>query len=426
MTPKSSIRAAHIARLALVALLLAPAALASPASAAGRRGSHAQGVHRCEIATRYRHLGRRCGIVRPRAPLAAVGARGHLRASWRFPGMSRTVSGDLVNHHCQAGVAGASVAHVDFSVDGHRLNREYFAPYTCFLPTHRLAEGAHRLTVVAADFHGHRLSRAIVVHVDNAGTSSSTGSTWSDSFASGDFSGWSWWGQGDPTYAHRSVIDPTTEGVPRLGSAHVARFETTPADVAAGHPHAKIFKSFGTELGTPQSRPPTDVSGTYSAWYYLPATYKVSPRTWVNVFQFKEKYRVPGADDTSDPLWWVQFTDAGWAQRTAAAWQENLPGASRPDAPVAMLNRQGNDWKEKRRFLSVPLARWFEITAVVHQGDRIDFFLDGQSLDTAHASEYPVSPFHGAAGTEWMWGVGNYSTAANGPLYLDNASFTHY
>jgi len=419
VTAKSSIRAAH-ARLALVSLLLASAALASPASAAGR-GSHAQGVHRCEIATRYRHLGRRCGIVRPRAPLAS--ARSHLRATWRFPGMRRTVSGVLVNHRCQAQVTGPSVAHVDFLVDGHRLNREYFAPYTCFLPTHRLAEGPHRLSVLATDVHGHRLTRTIVVQVDNP-TTSSSGLTWSDSFKSGDFSGWSWSGRGDPTYAHRSVIDPATEGVPRLDSARVARFETTPGDVAAHHPHAKIFKSFGTGLDTPRSRPPVDVSGTYSAWYYLPTTYKVPPRTWVNVFQFKEKYRVPGTGDTSDPLWWVQFTDAGWAQRSATTWQENVPSASRPDAPVAMLNRWGNDWKQKRRFVSVPLGRWFEIKAVVHQGDRIDFSLDGQPLDTARASEYPVSPFHGSAGTEWMWGVGNYSSAANGPLYLGDASFT--
>src|SRR4051794_9021912 len=115
------------------------------------------------------------------------------------------------------------------------------------------------------------------------------GAAWSDSFESGDFSGWSWWGQGqDDLYGHRSVADCQDDGVPPLGGEHVARFETTPDDIAHGRYHAKLYRGFGTHLGYLDSRPPADVSGVYASWFYFPETYRIPPRSWASIFQFKE------------------------------------------------------------------------------------------------------------------------------------------
>ncbi len=246
---------------------------------------------------------------------------------------------------------------------------------------------------------------------------------WQDSFESADFRGWGWHGQGDPTWGHIAVGRPGTWGVPPLDGRRVARFEITPGDVAAGRFHAKLYEVSAVGSGRSE-RPPADVSGTYSAWYYLPANYRVPGSSWVNVFQFKEKYRAPDGEERSDPLWWVQLGRLAWARRQAAALRVAPPAGIRPDRPVAFLNRWRNRWTAPRRFLTLPLGRWFELKAVVRQRRSITFSLDGRVLDVAHASEYPVSPFHGRDSREWIWGVGNYSTGANGPLYVDAATIS--
>jgi beta-glucanase (GH16 family) len=166
------------------------------------------------------------------------------------------------------------------------------------------------------------------------------------------------------------------------------------------------------------------VSGVYSSWYYLPENYSVPGDSWVNIFQFKEQYRTP-AGGHSDPLWWVQLGGAAWASSMSQAYGEGAIGG-RPDAPVAFIDYWYNNWRETRKFVPVPLGRWFELKAVLRQNDRIDFFIDGKPLDTAKASTYPVSPFHGDQSMEWIFGVGNYSTAANGPLYADRVSYTGF
>lgn len=241
---------------------------------------------------------------------------------------------------------------------------------------------------------------------------------WSAGFEGGNFAEWTWWGQGQTSlWGHIAVVDPASEGVPRFGGARVGRFETTADDIAAGRTSAKVYESFRSN-----GRSPAHVGGTYRAWYYLPPSYRVPLNTDVNVFQFKEDYADAGGTWHSDALWWLNLSTASWAKGMGgAAWIGTPP--ARGDAPVFLLQHAENRWTRQVRFMPAPLGRWFEIRADLRQGDRIDFFIDGRLYDTARASEYPVNPFRSDS-LGWTFGVGNYSTGANGPLYLDDASYT--
>lgn len=253
-----------------------------------------------------------------------------------------------------------------------------------------------------------------------------------DSFESGNFDAGGWYyGQDESDYGHVAVVDPANESppVPRYDGTKVARFEVTPADLAAGRYHAKIYKMFGSDIGNADARPPEDVSGTYSAWYFLPAAYSVPSGTWVNIFQFKEQYATSSSPTgTSDPLWWLQLADCTFGQGQAPYYNTPPPQCNRSDQPVVFMAHWGGGWNgdpaTRRTFATVPLGRWFQVKAVLHQSDRIDFYVDGNLLSTALASEYPVSPSHGSDSRWWIWGVGNYSTGINGPLYIDQASYT--
>ena len=253
----------------------------------------------------------------------------------------------------------------------------------------------------------------------------STVTVWADGFESGDFSGWSAWGQHTRgQWGHVTVVEPRAEGVPSREGSRVARFETTPADISAGRIHAKLYKAFYITDKAGKRHPPGDVGGTYRTWLYFPESYRVPAETWVNVFQFKEKYRTGDGRNPSDPLWWIEVRDAAWMrERPRHFWHGEAP--ANPEAPVAFINYRTAD--NDRRHLQakpIPLGRWVEFRAELHQEDRIDFFIDGEHFDTARHGEYPVSPFHGEDSLEWLFGTGNYSSGSNGPLYGDEASYT--
>lgn len=236
--------------------------------------------------------------------------------------------------------------------------------------------------------------------------------TWHSSFERRGLAEWSWRDGGHTV----RVVDAVAAGIPPLAGAHVARFETTRAARPGAPVQAKLYESFGRDLDGPRARPPADVSGSYRAWFFFPRGFRVPRGTWVNLFQFKEKYQA-GAERVSDPLWWVQLGSEGWTRPRARTAR-----AGRSEAPVAFLNFWGNRWRHRPRFVAVPLGRWVEIRADVRQGQRIDFSLGGTALGTARASQYPVSPFHGAASREWIFGMGEYSTGRNGPLFIDDAA----
>lgn len=227
-------------------------------------------------------------------------------------------------------------------------------------------------------------------------------------------------------WGHISVINPATDHIPPVDatSQTVAKMTVTAADAAAGKIHAKLYEGFGTYDRKGIEHVPADVSGTYSAWYYIPSSYQVPTGTWANIFQFKEEYDAGGSTGVvSDPLWWIQLSTGSWAKSFGGArWATAKPTSA--NQPVASLSYWNSDWSTHPVvFYTIPLDRWFEIKAVIHQGSKADYYIDGKLFDTALASQYPVSPFH-ANGQEWTFGVGNYATAPDTTLYLGKASYT--
>jgi hypothetical protein len=250
------------------------------------------------------------------------------------------------------------------------------------------------------------------------------GPAWSSDFSSGNFHQWSWWGQGQQSIWGRiGVVRAPGVGVPELRKGHrnIARMTVTSSGLRVGKINAKLYKGFGYYRNG-VAHEPSNVSGTYSAWYYIPSSFKIrSTDEWSNIFQFKEQYALPGGGSQSDPLWWVELNSAAWGWSMAGAkWVGPQP--QDPDQPVAVLNRWCNDWKRQVVLEAVPLNRWFKISAALTQGKRISFSIDGRHFDTAYASQYPVSPFH-AGGQEWIFGVGNYSIAPDTTLYVGQASY---
>jgi hypothetical protein len=196
----------------------------------------------------------------------------------------------------------------------------------------------------------------------------------------------------------------------------------TSQGAADGQINAKLYKAFDTVDSNGVEHSPTDVSGTYSAWYYIPSSYQVPSGDWSNIFQFKEQYPLSNGQSQSDPLWWIQLSTGSWAEGMGGAkWITPKPTGA--DQPVAMLNYWGNNWTRQLVFDTVPLNQWFEISAVVTQNQSIQFSINGQAFDTAQASQYHVSPFH-ASSQAWDFGVGNYSNAPNSTLYVGQANYT--
>lgn len=226
---------------------------------------------------------------------------------------------------------------------------------------------------------------------------------WTSSFERG-VQEWSWWGQGQKQiWGHVSAVDPRKYGIPRRQGRRVGRFEVTPADLRAGRTNAKLYEFFQR-----RGHAPADVSGTYSAWYYYPRSYHVSPNVSNMPFQFKEEY-TDASGWHQDPMWWVEIDSAG---------QWGMGG--RASRPVAFLHYPQNRTYDP---VPVPLGRWFQIKAQIVEHRRIDVWMDGKHLDTGRQSQWPVGPSHGRHSLKWIFGVGNYSGEANGPLYIDEAAY---
>jgi hypothetical protein len=258
---------------------------------------------------------------------------------------------------------------------------------------------------------------------DSAGPVS-PGAHWSSSFQTGNFHQWSWWGQGQSSiWGKIGVVKAGHVGVPELdrGHANIARMTVTDSGPSSGKINAKLYKGFATWRHGAEHEP-RNVSGTYSASYYIPSSYQIHGNdAWANIFQFKEQYAEGGGAQQSDALWWVQLASASWARQMGGAkWIGPKP--SNPNAPVAFLNRWCNNWKRQLVLEAVPLNHWFTISAKLVQGKSVSFSMAGRHFDTAYASQYPVSPFH-STGDEWIFGVGNYATAPGTTLYVGSASY---
>ena len=240
---------------------------------------------------------------------------------------------------------------------------------------------------------------------------------WADSFESGDFRAWSFVQgadpkQGGPGPPHNFVATAVSLGIPAHDGKYVAQFERPVWATAL--PHAKVYKEwsnaglrdqFGRLLTPlPDNNNP---SASYSAWYYLPPTYRASAE-WSNIFQFKEEGYIGGVWH-QDPDWWINIGPV-------STW-----GAGGAE-PVVFANH----WKQNYdKFHPVvrpaPLGRWFEIRAELYEHDRIDWYLDGRKFDTSYDSTYPVGRFFDRS-TGWIFGVGHY--LGYGKLWVDDARVT--
>lgn len=249
---------------------------------------------------------------------------------------------------------------------------------------------------------------------------------WESSFEQGGFAEWSYSGGDEDDWGHLEVVPAREEGVPPLDGRMVARFEVTPEDLEEGRIHAKLYRSFYVGELRVDSRPPEDVSGTYSAWYYLPPGFEMrdadgDPDGWINILQFKNHYWVDRDDreEASDPLWWVELKSAAWARERG--FESDLPDAH----PVAWANHDENDLDRPWRFREVPLGRWFEVRAELHEGDRVELYVDGELLDVGDADRWPVSNVEDDP-IGFTFGIGSYGPTQSGPIYADDVSYTPY
>ncbi|HEV2772021.1 MAG TPA: Ig-like domain-containing protein, partial [Thermoleophilaceae bacterium] len=90
--------------------------------------------------------------------------------TWKAPTRGASVSGVLKGHRCKVTTSSPrGIQKVRFYVDGAWKRSDYSAPYTCWIDTRRLAEGAHTLTAkaYANRSRGRSTTRSIRVIVDN-------------------------------------------------------------------------------------------------------------------------------------------------------------------------------------------------------------------------------------------------------------------
>lgn len=228
---------------------------------------------------------------------------------------------------------------------------------------------------------------------------------WHAGFERGDLSEWSFSGQGQrDLWGHMAVLDPLRAGVPRDQGRSAARFETTPQDVTTGRINAKVFKWWDRPR-----RGRWDVSGSYCASYFFPRTYHAVSHSADMVLEFKQEW-VDAAGFHQEPTWWVEID-------TAREWSLTQ---ARGDAPVAVLYHLNPRGPVTPHL--VPLGRWIPICAEVRAKRSIRVHLGAASLDTGSARQHPVGPERKTR--RWIFGVGNYSQSANGPLWIDAAAFS--
>jgi hypothetical protein len=332
------------------------------------------------------------------------------------------------------------VAKVEFWTDGHRRFIDRTASYSWTWNTGGLS-GDHVVGALAFDRAGRRVSTDNV-HVDvSAGSGAPVaqdppGSPYfRSSFESGNLNDWSVFDY-DATIRN---VSTSAEGIPAHDGSRAVKFEVTKGQLAAGQIHAKLYKIWtrpgGVHTGfhedgdgslAPSEPQGGDMSGTYSAWYYFPANYtrpSSNGGDWTTIWDWKQWY----ADGKQVVNWGVCVSSAQqWAGMRAPDGSLQWSGP-RDDRPVMSIQGGSyDDWDYELR--EVPRGRWFQIKAVVAQGSKIDWYLDGAFWRTTSQSRFPVGavpiPQEGESSRPdaSIFSVGHYGGV--GRNYVDDVTFT--
>jgi beta-glucanase (GH16 family) len=62
---------------------------------------------------------------------------------------------------------------------------------------------------------------------------------------------------------------------------------------------------------------------------------------------------------------------------------------------VLVANNWGNNYVNYHpNYVALPLGQWFEISANLYQGDRIEWYLNNKKFDTSYNATWPVGRFY--------------------------------
>lgn len=338
------------------------------------------------------------------------------------------------------------IARVEFWADGRRQATVSRAPYRFGWDTSKLRAGTHhRVTGVAFDRAAGRAQATMTVSaalIPPGGPAAQSGATWTGGFEDGTFDQWSWWKRAEFDAHEFGVVPSGTDGVEAHTGSKLAKFETTREQRDSGRQHAKLYKewavggpelSWRSDAGTALGRLPgsgRDASGTYSAWYFLPADVRWTG-DWSNIFQFKRVWPVGDGSVSSEPVWWVDLMAAdGWGADVPRRADGTTPASGQPvlvASNMTMKRADGSDPDWRARMVSPPVGRWFQISASIDRDRSIEFALDGKPWFRGTRTDWPAgigpTPTHAADDASgWIFGAGLYG--GPGRLYLDDPSFS--
>ncbi len=101
----------------------------------------------------------------------------------------------------------------------------------------------------------------------------------------------------------------------------------------------------------------------YSAWFYFPRAYRLTGRRccrYFNLFQFKSR----SASGANDPIWYIEIRarSPGTMSLQLVWWPRTLEGPHRGE----------RGFRRFRTVATVPVRRWFRLTAFLRQSKDFD------------------------------------------------------